>query len=105
MNKKEQVVLVTPKNEDGVKVIGDMKLKGSDLRVAVNAIIGSMLREGYISELANSILISVDSDDPIKSAEMQNRLSAESTYQTDMSRRWTDVFTKHKDGMECDLIQ
>lgn len=77
VNKKEQVVLVTPKNEDGVKVIGDMKLKGSDLRVAVNAIIGSMLREGYISELANSILISVDSDDPIKSAEMQNRLSAE----------------------------
>ena len=45
--------------------------------MAVNAIIGSMLREGYISELANSILISVDSDDPIKSAEMQNRLSAE----------------------------
>ena len=69
--------MVTPKNEDGVKVIGDMKLKGSDLRVAVNAIIGSMLREGYISELANSILISVDSDDPIKSAEMQSRLSAE----------------------------
>lgn len=77
VNKKEQVVLVTPKNEDGVKVIGDMKLKGSDLKVAVNAIIGSMLREGYISELANSILISVDSDDPIKSAEMQSRLSAE----------------------------
>ena len=77
VNKKEQVVLVTPKNEDGVKVIGDMKLKGSDLKVAVNAIIGSMLREGYISEMANSILISVDSDDPIKSAEMQNRLSAE----------------------------
>ena len=45
VNKKEQVVLVTPKNEDGVKVIGDMKLKGSDLKgPAVNAIIGSMLK-------------------------------------------------------------
>ena len=77
VNKKEQVVSVSPKNEDGVKVIGDMKLKGSDLRVAVNAIIGSMLRAGYISEMANSILISVDSGDPVKSAEMQSRLSAE----------------------------
>ena len=77
VNRKEQVVSVSPKNEDGAKVIGDMKLKGSDLNVAVNAIIGSMLREGYISEMANSILISVDSDDPVKGAEMQSRLSAE----------------------------
>ncbi len=77
VNSKEQVISVTPKNEDGEKVIGDMKLKGSDLEVAVNAIIGSMLREGYISEMANSILISVDSDDPQKGAQMQERLSAE----------------------------
>lgn len=77
VNKKERVVSVTPKNDDGAKVIGDMELKGSDLEVAVNAIIGSMLREGYISEMANSILISVESDDPQKGAELQSRLSAE----------------------------
>ena len=77
VNKKEQVISVTPKNEDGAKVIGDMKLKGSDLNVAVNALIGSMLREGYISEMANSILISVDSNDPVKGAELKSRLSAE----------------------------
>lgn len=84
VNSKEQVISVTPKNEDGEKVIGDMKLKGSDLEVAVNAIIGSMLREGYISKMANSILISVDSDDPQKGVQMQERLSAEVRDMLDM---------------------
>ena len=79
VNKGEKVVYVTPKNEDGKKVIGDMKLKGSDIKVAVNALIGSMLREGYISELANSILISVNGDDAKKNAAMQSALSAEVT--------------------------
>ena len=79
VNKGEKVVYVTPKNEDGKKVIGDMKLEGSDIRVAVNALIGSMLREGYISEMANSILISVNGDDAKKNAAMQSALSAEVT--------------------------
>ena len=79
VNKGEKVVYVTPKNEDGKKVIGDMKLEGSDIRVAVNALIGSMLREGYISEMANSILISVNGDDAEKNAAMQSALSAEVT--------------------------
>ncbi len=77
VSRGERVVSVEARNEDAAKVIGDMKLKGSDLDVAVNAIIGSMLREGYISEMANSILISVDDDDPQKGAELQARLSAE----------------------------
>ena len=79
VNKGEKVVYVTPKNEDGKKVIGDMKLEGSDIKVAVNALIGSMLREGYISEMANSILISVNGDDAEKNAAMQSALSAEVT--------------------------
>ena len=79
VNKGEKVVYVTPKNEDGKKVIGDMKLEGSDIKVAVNALIGSMLREGYISEMANSILISVNGDDAKKNAAMQSAISAEVT--------------------------
>ena len=51
-----------------------MKLKGVDCDVAVNALIGSMLRHGYIDELKNSILISVDNPDAQKSAELEERL-------------------------------
>ena len=79
VNRGEKVVYITPKNEDGKKVIGGMKLEGSDIKVAVNALIGSMLREGYISEMANSILISVNGDDAKKNAAMQSALSAEVT--------------------------
>lgn len=36
-----------------------------------------MLRNGYLNEMANSILVSVDNQDPIKGAELQERLAAE----------------------------
>ena len=74
VNKKEEVLAVNPRNEDAQIVVGDMDFKGSNLDVAINALIGSMLRNGYLNELANSILISVDNQDPAKSAELQERL-------------------------------
>lgn len=77
LNRKDQVLEVTPLNEDGKKVIGDMDFSGSDLDVTVNALIGSMVQNGYLSELANSILISVDNDDAQRSAELQEQLTQE----------------------------
>ena len=77
VNKKEEVLAVNPRNEDAQIVVGDMDFKGSNLDVAVNALIGSMLRNGYLNELANSILISVDNQDPAKSTELQERLANE----------------------------
>ena len=76
VNRKERVLRVTPLNEDGKVIVGDMDFSGSDLKVTVNALIGSMLQNGYLSELSNSILISVDSDDPARGAELQEALSA-----------------------------
>ena len=64
VNRRERVVSVSPINNDGEQILGDMDLTGSDLQVAFNALVGSMLRQGYLSELSNSILISVDSSDP-----------------------------------------
>ncbi len=57
---KEKIIEVKPLNNDAKTVIGDMNFKDSSIDVAVNAIIGSMLRNGYIDELSNSILVSVD---------------------------------------------
>ena len=77
VNKKERVLEVNPLNEDGKIIVGDMDLSGSDVDVAVNAMIGSMLKSGYLNELANSILISVDNEDTARGAALQERLSAE----------------------------
>jgi len=77
INRNERVLEATALNTDAKAVLGEMDLKGSDLDVAVNAIIGSMLRNGYISEIANSILISVDSKDATSAAALREKLTAE----------------------------
>ena len=75
LNKNDRVLDVVPLNEDGKTVIGEMKLKNIDLDTAVNALIGSMVKNGYLSEIANSILVTVDGKDTEKSAKMQEDIS------------------------------
>lgn len=76
-NKSEKVLDVKPYNEDAKTVIGDMDFSGSSLDVTVNALIGSMLRNGYINEEANSILVSVESKDAATGQAIQTRLMNE----------------------------
>lgn len=73
-NEKEKVLEVLPLNEDGRTIVGEMDFAGSSLEVAVNALVGSMLRNGYLSELANSILISIDNNDPAAAAALEQRM-------------------------------
>lgn len=77
VNAKEKVLSVDALNEDGKTIIGDMDFKGSDIDLAVNALIGSMLKNGYLNELTNSILVSVDNNDPEKSAALRQRIADE----------------------------
>ena len=77
VNKKDRVIQVIPLNEDGRNIIGDLDFSGSELKVTVYALIGSMVQNGYLSELSNSILISVDNKDPARCAALQEQLSSE----------------------------
>ncbi len=77
VNRNEKVLDVIPLNSDGEAVLGDMDLKGTDLEVTVNALVGSMLKNGYLSDIANSILVSVDNSDPQKGAQLQEKLTTE----------------------------
>ncbi len=77
VNQKEKVLRAQAGNEEALVVMGDMKLKGVDLDVAVNALIGSMVRQGYLSDMKNSILITVDSKDAQGGVRLQERLSRE----------------------------
>jgi len=63
INKSEKVISVNALNEDGKIILDNMDLDKVDLDVAVNAIIGSMVKNGYISDIENSILVSVKNDD------------------------------------------
>ena len=77
VNRRQRVLQVTPLNDDGAAVVGNMDFSGSTLEVTVNALIGSMLRGGYLSDLANSILVSVDDADQDRAARLRQQLSDE----------------------------
>ena len=76
-NQKAEVLAVNALNEDAKIVIGEMSFKGCSLDVTVNALIGSMLRSGYLNEAANSILISVCGDNDAKTTALQEKLTDE----------------------------
>lgn len=73
-NAKDRVLSVNALNEDAETVIGDMDFEGADLDVAINALIGSLLRHGYLDEYKNSILVSVDNRDKDKGEAMRLKL-------------------------------
>lgn len=77
VNAGEKVLGVNPLNDDAKLIVGDMDFKGSSLEVTLNALIGSMLRNGYISEAKNSILLSVDNTNKAKGEELKTKLTAE----------------------------
>lgn len=76
-NSKDRVVDATALNADGEAVLDGMDLAGTDLQVAVNALVGSMLSHGYIDELANSILLTVENPNTEKGRALQEKLSAD----------------------------
>ena len=77
INNAERVISAEALNEDAALILEDMDLAGVDINVATNALIGSMVKNGYLSELSNSILLSVSSEDAQKSAEVTARLTGE----------------------------
>lgn len=77
VNRAEKVLSATPLNDDANQILDGMDLTGTDLDVAVNAIIGSLLKHGYVDELANSVLVSVEDDDLTRGAALEEKLTGE----------------------------
>lgn len=77
VNAKERVLEAIPLNDDAVGILDGMDLHDTDLDVAVNALIGSMMKNGYIDELKNSILVSVENADAAKGTALQQRIVQE----------------------------
>ena len=72
-NKKNKVLEVQSTNQDGADVIDGMNLKNTELKVAVNALIGSMVQKGYIQNDNTGILVTVRNDNEDKA----NKVKAE----------------------------
>lgn len=59
INTLNKVVKVNTNNNDAIKIIDNMDLIGTNVDVAMNAIFGSMVKNGYINNDDNSVLISL----------------------------------------------
>ncbi len=75
VNRSEKVLSAHAVNQDGQQILDGMDLRGASLEVAVNALIGSMVKQGYLDEFKNSVLLTVQDKDDARSAQLKQRLS------------------------------
>lgn len=71
INRKNKVLQANALNQEGEAVLAGMELNGVDLNVAVHAIIGSMVTNGYLDELDNAILVTVSNDSISKASALR----------------------------------
>ena len=80
VNRSEKVLVCTPLNEDAKAILADMSngadLKGAKLDVAVNAIVGSLVRNGYLNSISSAIMISVEDKDTARAEKLQRELTS-----------------------------
>ena len=92
VNRSEEVLACTPLNEDAKAILADMgngaDLKGAKLDVAVNAIVGSLVRNGYLNSISSAIMISVEDRDTARAEKLQRELTStvDGVLQTSESR-------------------
>lgn len=77
VNSKEKVISAAPLNAEAEEILTDLPLKGTDLNVAVNAIVGSLLRHGYLDSISSAILISVEDQDQDRAVRLEESLTSE----------------------------
>ena len=79
VSRSEKVLACTPLNEDAKAILADMgggaDLKGAKLDVAVNAIVGSLVRNGYLSSISSAIMISVEDKNTARAEKLQRELT------------------------------
>ncbi len=75
VNTEDRVIAVTALNEDADAVVSELDVLDAPLDDAVDAIVDSLMRHGYLTASQNSILISVDAADGEASDSLQRRIA------------------------------
>ena len=75
VSRSETVLSCTALNDEAREILADMDggadLKGVKLEVAVNAVVGGLVRHGYLSSASSAILISVEDKDERRAARLE----------------------------------
>lgn len=76
LNRGNRVVKAEADNADAEAVLADMDLRKTDVKVAVNAIIGSMVRLGYLDQDHNTVMITLAAKDDTRKKELFETLDS-----------------------------
>lgn len=77
VNEDEDVVEANALNTEAEAVLEGMRLKGMDIDDGVNTIVGSLIKQGYLDELADSILVTVEDNNALRGERLQEELTEE----------------------------
>ena len=75
LDEKDKVIDAIAVNDDAKKVLEDMDLKQADANVAMNAVLGSLVKNGYLNANQNTVLLSVENDDDKARVALEDELS------------------------------
>lgn len=75
VNQNEKVLEVNVTDAVAQAIIGKTDFRGSNLDVTINALFGSLMRNGYFRDGTDSVMIRVESKDSVKEQKLQNELT------------------------------
>ena len=103
VNYKNRVTDLKACNEDAEKIIQDLDLKGTDLDVALYAVLGSLVYNNYLTEAKDTVLVSVQSSNPNRASELETFVSDIITTDLEDMIQSSEVLTSQlDDNMDSD---
>ncbi len=75
VNRFGKVVKAEADNEDGRIILDNMDLRGNDIDVVMNALLGSMVKHGYFSQAQSILLISVNGRNEARTTALRQKIS------------------------------
>ena len=97
VSKSNKIISAVALNEDASVVLKDMNLEDVELKTALNAIIGSLLKNGYLDEAYNAVNVCVENDDEDRANELGQEVSGEINSIFDQQDLIGDVLTETTD--------
>ena len=75
VNNRNRVTQATACNGDAVRILGDLDFRGADLDVALYAILGSMVHNGYLTESKDTVLVSVQCANTARANNLESKVT------------------------------
>jgi hypothetical protein len=103
VNRDNRVLSAKAINSDGEDILDGMDLRNVDMDIAVNAVIGSMVRHGYFDELENAILVTVSNKDSEKASLVRQDVVSE--IETSLEEHNVNAIVYNQEAEETDELR